>query len=90
MGSAAEESRYLEAPHRLPTDPGPTARGFCCSRSRTKAESRLQNPAALHRLSKLGQTPAHGAGRPFSRAAGQQQFLSTLQKLQILQQLPKE
>lgn len=45
IGSAAEESRYLQAPHCIPTDPGPTARGFCCSRSRTKAESRLQKSA---------------------------------------------
>lgn len=88
IGSAAEESTYLEAPHCIPMDAA--ERSFCCSRSRAKPESRLQNPAALCRLSKPGQTLAPGVRRSFARAVGQQQFLRTLQNLQTLQRLPQE
>lgn len=90
LGAQQRKPGTLKPPPHTLMDPGPADRGFCCSRSRAKPESRLQNPAALHRLSKLGQTPAPGARQPFSRAAGQQQFLRTLQKLQTFQQLPKE
>lgn len=90
LGAQQRRAGTLKPLHCIPTDPGSADRGFCCSRSRAKLESRLQNPAALHRLSKPGQTPAPGAGRTFFRAAGQQQFLRTLRKLQPLQRLPKE
>lgn len=90
LGAQQRRAGTLKPLYRIPTDPGPADRGFCCSRRRAKPESRLQNPGALHRLSKPEQTLAPGAGWMFSRAAGQQQFLRTLQKLQPLQQLPKE
>lgn len=90
LGVQQRRAGTLKPLHCILTDPGPADRGFCCSRSRAKPESRLQNPAGLHRLSKPGQTPAPGAGRTSSRAADQQQSLRTLQKLQPLQRLPKE
>lgn len=90
LGAQQRRAGTLKPLHYILMDPGPADRAFRCSRSRAKPESRLQNPAALHRLSKLGQTPAPRTGQPFSRAAGQQQFLRTLQKLQTFQRLLKE
>lgn len=51
--SAAEESRRVEAPHRIPpVGPGPAARGFCCSRS--EAQTRVAKSSSAPQARQAG------------------------------------
>lgn len=68
IGSAAEESTYLEAPHCIPMDAA--ERSFCCSRSRAKPESRLQNPAALLQAQQVGTNSCTGDRTVFCQSSG--------------------